>query len=206
MDNSMIKVIAFDYGGVIKINENDLFGDICNYLKISKDEWSQEYSKINDVYNTGDKDFENVMFSLASKFNDSEEIRNFIKKLLEDSRGKSHLNTELIEMIKELKEKGYKTPLLSNNSSTLKEKLAKHNILELFDEIIISGEVGVSKPNPKIFEILFEKLNVKPKEVVFIDNSPRMFEGSEEIGYIPILFKDNESLKLELSKLLSVTL
>lgn len=198
----MIKAIAFDYGGVIKINENDLFGDICNYLKIGKDEWSQEYSKINDIYNTGDKDFENVMFSLASKFNDSEETRNFIKKLLEDSKGKSHLNTELIEMIKELKEKGYKTPLLSNNSSTLREKLAKHNILELFDEIIISGEVGISKPNPKIFEILFEKLNVKPKEVIFIDNSPRMFEGAEIIGYTPLLYKDNESFKSELFNIL----
>lgn len=200
----MKKAIAFDYGGVITINENDLFGDICDYLKITKEEWSKEYSKINDIYNTGDKDFENVMFSLASKFNDSEETRNFIKKLLEDSGGKSHLNTELVEMIKELKGKGYKTPLLSNNSSTLREKLAKHNISELFDEIIISGEVGVSKPDPKIFKVLFEKLDVKPSEVVFIDNSPRMFEGSEKIGYTPVLFKDNESLKKELSNILNI--
>lgn len=203
---NMIKIIAFDYGGVIKINENDLFGDICNYLKISKEEWSREYSKINDVYNTGDKDFENVMFLLASKFNNSEETKDFIKKLLEDSKGKSHLNTELIEMIRELKTKGYKTPLLSNNSSTLREKLAKDNILELFDEIVISGEVGVSKPSTKIFEVLFEKLDAKPSEVVFIDNSPRMFEGSKEIGYTPILYKDNQSLKSELSNILSVTL
>lgn len=202
----MIKVIAFDYGGVIKINENDLFGDICEYLKISKDEWLKEYSKINDIYNTGDRGFEDVMYLLASKFNDSEYTRDFIKKLLEDSKGKSHINTELIEMIKELKEKGYKTPLLSNNSSTLRKKLLEHNISELFDEIVISGEVGFSKPNPKIFDILFEKLNVKPEEVVFIDNSLDMFEGSEKIGYIPVLYKDYESLKLELSNLLSVTL
>jgi epoxide hydrolase-like predicted phosphatase len=202
----MIKVIAFDYGGVIKINENDLFGDICNYLKISKDEWSKEYSKINDIYDTGDKGFEDVMYSLASKFNNSEETRYFIKKLLEESKGKSHLNTELIEMIKDLKGKGYKTPLLSNNSSTLRKKLAEHNILGLFDEIVISGEVGFSKPNPKIFDILFKKLNSKPEEVVFIDNSIDMFEGSEKIGYIPVLYKNNESLKLELSNILSVKL
>jgi epoxide hydrolase-like predicted phosphatase len=202
----MIKVIAFDYGGVIKINENDLFGDICDYLKISKDEWSQEYSKINDIYDTGDKGFEDVMYSLASKFNNSEETRYFIKKLLEESKGKSHLNTELIEMIKDLKGKGYKTPLLSNNSSTLRKKLAEHNILGLFDEIVISGEVGFSKPNPKIFDILFKKLNSKPEEVVFIDNSIDMFEGSEKIGYIPVLYKNNESLKLELSNILSVKL
>jgi HAD superfamily hydrolase (TIGR01549 family) len=109
-------------------------------------------------------------------------------------------------MIKDLKGKGYKTPLLSNNSSTLRKKLAEHNILGLFDEIVISGEVGFSKPNPKIFDILFKKLNSKPEEVVFIDNSIDMFEGSEKIGYIPVLYKNNESLKLELSNILSVKL
>lgn len=126
------------------------------------------------------------------------------KQEIEDSKGKSHINTELIEMIKELKAKGYKTPLLSNNSSTLREKLAKHNISELFDEIIISGEVEVSKPDPKIFEVLFEKLRVEPEEVVFIDNSQDMFDVSEKIGYTPLLYKDNESLKSELSNILGI--
>ena len=156
----MIKVIAFDYGGVIKLYENDLFGDICNYLKINKDDWFQEYHKIDDIYNSGNEDFEDVMFSLASKFNNSKETKSFIKKLLRDGKGKSHINTELIEIIKKLKDKGYKTPLLSNNSSTLRQKLIEYNISELFDEIILSGEVGFAKPDPNIFKILFEKLNV----------------------------------------------
>jgi putative hydrolase of the HAD superfamily len=200
----MIKVIAFDYGGVIKINENDLFGDICNYLKIDKEVWMREFFKTNDIYNTGDKGFEDTMISLASKFNDTEETRNYIKKLLENSKDKSHINIGLIDMIRELKNRGYKTPLLSNNSSTLREKLLKHGILDLFDEVIISGEVGCQKPEPEIFHFLFNKLNVKPDEVVFIDNTKEEFKYAQKIGYTPILYTDNESLKLELYKVLGL--
>lgn len=202
----MIKVIAFDYGGVVKLNDNDLFGDICNYLKIDKEEWMQEFFKMNDIYNTGDKGFENIMFSLASKFNNTKETKNFIRKLLEDSKGKSHINTELIDIIKKLKDKGYKTPLLSNNSSTLRSKLLENNILDLFDEIIISGEVGCQKPEPEIFHILFNKLDVKSNEVIFIDNTQEEFKYASQIGYIPVLYKDNETLKTELSNLLQMEL
>ena len=62
------------------------------------------------------------------------------------------------------------------------------------------------KPLPEIFNILFNKLKVEANEVIFIDDTPRCLEGADKIGYTPILFKDNETLKNKLSNLLDIEL
>lgn len=125
---------------------------------------------------------------------------------MKENKGKYKLNYELIDIIKYLRDKNYKIALLSNNSSELRQKLSNDNILELFDEIVISSEVGCQKPQPEIFDILFSKLNLKANEVIFIDDTLRSLEGAEKIGYIPILYKDNDSLKSDLSSILQITL
>lgn len=201
-----IKVIVFDYGGVIKINDNDLFADICEYLNITKEEWEREYFKVNHLFNTENVRSEDVFKMIVSKFNEGEEAINHASDLLKSNKGKYHLNNELIEFIKDLREKGYKTALLSNNSTELRNKLKEDGIIDIFDEIIISAEVGFQKPQPEIFQILFDKLKVKASEVVFIDDSYRSLEGAYSIGYVPVLYKDNESLKLELSNILGITI
>jgi epoxide hydrolase-like predicted phosphatase len=197
----MIKVIAFDYGGVIKINDGDLFADISEFLNISIGEWSEEYFKANHLFNVQNVSFEDAFRMIVSKFSDEEYVQNHILDLVKSNKGKYHLNNELIEFIKDLREKGYKTALLSNNSTELRNKLKEHGIIDIFDEIIISAEVGFQKPQPEIFQILFDKLKVKASEVVFIDDSYRSLEGAYSIGYVPVLYKDNESLKLELSNI-----
>lgn len=200
----MIKVIAFDYGGVIKINDSDLIADICEYLNISKEDWHKEYFKINHLANTQNVSFEEVFKIVTSKFNDSEEARNHVLDLMKYNKGKYHLNNELVDIIKELRSNGYKTALLSNNSIELRQRLKDDGIIDIFDGIIISAEVGLQKPQPGMFQILFDKLEVKPNEVVFIDDTLKSLEGADDIGYIPVLYKDNESLKLELSNILGI--
>jgi putative hydrolase of the HAD superfamily len=198
----MIKAIVFDYGGVIKINDSDLIADICEYLNINKEDWLKEYFQINDLDSTQNVSFEDVFKMVTLKFNDEEEAQNHVLELMKSHKGKYHLNNELIDTIKEFRNKGYKTALLSNNSIELRQRLIDDGIIDIFDEVIISAEVGLQKPQPGIFDILFKKLELKPDEVVFVDDTLRSLEGADSIGYIPILFKDNESLKLELSNIL----
>jgi epoxide hydrolase-like predicted phosphatase len=202
----MIKALAFDYGGVIKINDTDLISDICKYLNIDKEDWHKEYFKINHLANTQNVSFEDIFTMVTSKFNESNEAKNHILDLMKSNEGKYHLNDELIDTIKDVKNKGYKIVLLSNNSIELRQKLKDDRIIDLFDEIIISAEVGCQKPQPEIFDIMFNKLEMKPNEVVFIDDTLKSLEGADKIGYIPVLFKDNKSLKLELSDKLGINI
>jgi len=202
----MIKAITFDYGGVIRINNEDLFNNIAKYLNISREEFSKEYFSLNHLFNTQGKSYEDVIALIISKFNNSKEAKNYILKLTKENHSKYHLNNELIGIIQDLKNKDYKIALLSNNSVELKQRLVEDGIFDLFDVIIISAEVGYQKPEPEIFDVLFKKLDLKSDEVIFVDDTLKSLEGANKIGYIPILFEDNENLKNELSKLLQVEL
>lgn len=202
----MIKALAFDYGGVIKINDRDLFSDIAKYLNITREDFSKEYFSLNHLFNTQDKSYEEVITLIISKFNDSKEAKDYILNLMKENHSKYHLNNELIDIIKDLKKKDYKIALLSNNSIKLKEKLVEDGISDIFNVVVISAEVGCQKPQPEIFDILFNKLEMKPNEVIFIDDTFKSLEGADKIGYIPVLFKDNESLRLELSDILGVNI
>lgn len=202
----MIKVIAFDYGGVIKVNDNDLFTDIATYLKITRQEFSDEYFSLNHLFNIQHKSYEDLIMRVISRFTNSKDDQNHILNLTRENHKNYHLNNDLIEIIRELKSKDYKIALLSNNSNHLKETLVQDEIFDLFDSIVISAEFGYQKPNPEIFNILFTKLDVKPSEVIFIDDTPKSLEGAEDIGYFPILYKNNESLKSQISQILSAAI
>ena len=71
---------------------------------------------------------------------------------------------------------------------------------------MISNETGYQKPQPQIFKIIAEKLGVNTTELLFIDDTERSLEGAESIGYIPLLYTNNEKLKKDLSGVLSINL
>lgn len=201
----MIKAIVFDYGGVIELKDGDLIQEIADSLQITKENWQEVYFTLNHLNNTGQKSWREVATIVARKFDASDIQVSFIQDLINKYDQKRILNLELIEVIKDLKKKNYKIGILSNYSITLREKLTRLNIIDLFDEVIISSEVGLQKPQPEIFEIVFNKLDIKNSEMIFIDDTKRSLEGADKIGYIPILYSDNETLKSNLSSILGIT-
>ena len=200
----MIKAIVFDYGGVIEQKDGDLIQEIADSLQITKEDWQEIYFTLNHLNNTGQKSWREVATIVAQKFNASDIQISFIQDLINKYDQKRILNLELIEIIKDLKKKNYKIGILSNYSITLREKLTRLNIIDLFDEVIISSEVGLQKPQPEIFEIVFNKLNIKNNEMIFIDDTKRSLEGAENIGYVPVLYTSNKTLKSELSDILDI--
>ena len=180
----MIKVIAFDNDGVIKFREGDVFAEICDYLKINREDWDREYFLVNHLINTNQKSVIDVISSVVLKFANNKEIINYIVNLIKNFKSVYRLNNELIDFIKKLKAMGYKIALISNNSAKLRQWLTEDKIDNLFDEIIISAEVGYQKPQPEIFDVLFKKLDVKQNEVIFIDDTIKCLEGAKKILYL----------------------
>jgi len=109
----------------------------------------------------------------------------------------------LVEYIRSLRGK-YKTGLISNAWGDLRDFIVREKFDDAFDKLIISAEVGVAKPEPKIFQIALEQVGVSPKEAVFVDDFPANIEGCEKVGMKGILFKDPESALKQLKKLLSM--
>lgn len=96
----------------------------------------------------------------------------------------------------------YKTVLLSNSSSDyLRNELKQHDLEKYFDEIFISSEVGLIKPEPEVFEHAMHKLNVRPEECIFTDDSPRNIAAAEKLGINVVLFTGVPELRSYIGRL-----
>ncbi len=200
----MLKAIVFDYGGVIEKEKGDLIQKIADYLEVTKADWQKAYFSLNHLSNTGQKSWQEVLALVCREFGASDVQTSKVHEIILENKKTKKLDFELLEVIKDLKRKNYKIGLLSNNSAGLREKLTDQKIIDLFDSVIISKEFGFQKPQPEIFEIVAQKLGIKVKEMVFVDDTARSLDGAEEIGYVPVLYTDNETLKSKLLDILDV--
>jgi epoxide hydrolase-like predicted phosphatase len=107
----------------------------------------------------------------------------------------------LVEYIRSLRGK-YKTGLISNAWSDLRDFVVREKFDDAFDKMIISAEVGAVKPEPKIFEIALEQFGVSPKEAIFVDDFSANIEGCEKVGIKGIHFKDAELTMKQLKEIL----
>jgi 2-haloacid dehalogenase len=69
----------------------------------------------------------------------------------------------------------------------------------LFDVVILSGNVKLAKPDPKIFNLALGKLGVTTQQAVFIDDSANHVQGATKLGILSIQFQSNQQVKQELA-------
>jgi putative hydrolase of the HAD superfamily len=110
---------------------------------------------------------------------------------------------QLLGYIRELRE-SYKTAILSNsNKDVLSSRISKQWLSEAFDEVIVSADIGLVKPDPRIYQYAADKLGAKINECIFIDNRSAFTDRAEQLGMQAIVYKDFVSLKSQLTKLLN---
>lgn len=194
-----IKAVCFDFGGVIELYEDgDIMAKIGKLLNIPLADFKSEYFKNNHLSNVNNQNWEDVVIKTISVFNVSNEKEIEARSLIHRWYSSKKLNTELLSWFPILKQKGFKIGILSNATTKRKEDLETKEIYDLVDAAIISADIGFQKPHKEAFDVLFQKLNVLPEETIFIDDAQRSLEKAREIGYHPILFKDNDQLKKDL--------
>jgi epoxide hydrolase-like predicted phosphatase len=112
------------------------------------------------------------------------------------------LDEALLDYIRDLRPR-YKTGLLSNAWDDLRGVVTDEwQIADAFDELIISAEVGVAKPDAGIYELTLERLDVAPPEAVFVDDFPHNIAGAQAVGLHAIHFQASDQVRAELDELL----
>jgi HAD superfamily hydrolase (TIGR01509 family) len=109
-------------------------------------------------------------------------------------------NTALFDYISELK-KEYKIGMLSNAGANWLKDLFTTEQIALFDATVLSFETGHIKPEPAMYHMICDKLEVQPNEAVFIDDIERYVTGATDIGMLGIWYKNTEQLKRDLQTL-----
>lgn len=197
-----IKAIAFDVGGVIELYGGGRLVDVIpKMLGVSADDFKEVYFKHNHFSNIHNVPLEEMILKVVAEFDDRKEIGEKVKTWLQASTAQNKFNTELVALFPILRKQGLKIGILSNATSSMRQKLDTYHIPELVDDMVISGEIGFQKPHKEAFEVLFNRLGVHAHEAIFIDDSLKSLEKAAEIGYIPVLYKDNEQLKSELKRM-----
>jgi epoxide hydrolase-like predicted phosphatase len=124
--------------------------------------------------------------------------------LQRDFFGGDKVDEELVAFIRSLRPT-YLTGVISNAWSEARHWLENEwRIADVFDQIVISAEVGVTKPDPRIFHLALDGLEVTPNESVFIDDFDENVKVAREVGMHAILFRDPEQTITELKQLLSL--
>lgn len=107
-----------------------------------------------------------------------------------------------VSWVREFKKKGYKTYILSNYAKRgfemTKEKLP---FVEDMDGVLFSYQVKLVKPEPEIYQALFDKFQLKPEECVFMDDNENNVIAARKAGMQAICFRDKEQAEQELEKL-----
>lgn len=111
-----------------------------------------------------------------------------------------HPNEPLFEYIRELKTAGYSLGVISNVGSALSDSLPQE-LVDLFDHITLSYEVGAIKPDPAIYRHHLAKVGCVPGEAVFIDDRAPNVEAARALGMSSFVYRSVPELVSDLETL-----
>lgn len=128
---------------------------------------------------------------------DRSDVEAFMRDLWTEYLGT--LNVELADYFGSLRPR-YRTAICSNSFVGAREReQQRYGFADLTDLIVYSHEVGVSKPDPRIYRLTCERLGVRPEETVFLDDVEPAVAGAREVGMVAIHFRDNAQAIAELT-------
>ena len=103
--------------------------------------------------------------------------------------------SEVKETLNKLKKKDFKLAILSNGTPSLLENLVKNNNLEnIFDDIFSVEEVGIFKPDSKVYELPVNKYNIKKDEILFLSANTWDVSGGGNYGYNSVWVNRNKNI------------
>lgn len=233
-----IKGIFFDlngtlmeYGNLQQANQdhdNSIFSYLCKKGMIIPREIFDEYVKnyfdieIPKEISSNMTNFEYKLQQLAFKlevFLKKEELEELAMVSIKAWAEYHKIDINSSKILSELKQRNYKIALVSDfdHPPYIYKFLEIHELTSFFDSIIISGNIGVEKPDPKMFNLALRETHLSAKEVLFVGDSMRRdIQGANGVGMVPVLinrqslndlvekFKENYFIVNSLTKLTEI--
>jgi putative hydrolase of the HAD superfamily len=196
------KAIGFDYGGVLAGKNGASLGlEISKLLGIDFETYQKTYIKFKYPVNRGEISWSELWELFLDELGMASRLPDVIALDKAFEAGLKHTHPEMLQLVDDLRAKGYKLGLLSNNTAQYAEYFRSQGLDKHFDVLHISAETGFVKPQPEAFKHFCQSLGVQLAEMVFVDDSPKSLSTAEELGYTPILFSDREDLLKRLTEL-----
>lgn len=194
------KAIGFDYGGVIAGIPGPEFNKrVTKLLGVDSKTFQDVYFEFNHLMNNGVLSWQDFWKKVTEELGVHDKYNDLIKFIEELPR--HEINDQIVGLIDKLRTNGYKIGLLSNNDIATANKFRETGFIDHFDAVVVSAEIGYSKPHHKAFEAFIKQLGVAADELIYIDDTEKSLVTAKEIGYHPVLFTNYDSLLHDLSVL-----
>ncbi len=196
--------LVVDFGGVLTTSIWPAFASFCESEGLAPDTVRElfrgdpEALRLLRALETGelaDPEFERRFATLLGIAGPAGLIERMFAGLGPDER--------MIEAVRTAREGGIATGLISNSWGL---RIYERAPVDLFDVAVISGEVGLHKPQPEIYELACERLGVEPTDAVFVDDLRENCAGAEAIGMTAVLHRDAAETIAALEPLLGIGL
>ena len=199
----VIRAVVFDIGGVLEIDPD--LGIIPMWesrLGLRAGELSERMRVAFAAGNIGTITEDDVHQALKDRLGlDEQQAAAFMADIWRQYLGTP--NTQLIEYARLLRPR-YRTGILSNSFVGAREKeQAAYGFEDLVDDIVYSHEAGMNKPDARIYALTCTRLDVRPDETVFVDNTVYCVAGAREAGMHAVHFQHNAQVIEDIERLLA---
>jgi epoxide hydrolase-like predicted phosphatase len=198
-----VKGLLVDFGGVLTTSVWDSFSDFCREEGLEED-------RVKQVFRADPRAIELLRELETGKLTEEEFSEQFGPLIeIENPDGLvdrlfagMEPDEPMIEAVKRARAGNVRTGLISNSWG--RGRYDRDAFPEMFDGVVISGEVGLHKPQPEIFELGAKLIGLEPSECVFVDDLRENCEGAEAIGMTAVLHRDTQKTLERLEELLGV--
>jgi len=196
-----IEATIWDFGGVLirpkGAHPNEI---IANKLGIPLEKIKPIVTgELNLRVDRGDISIDEYFQAVVTSLGLPREKATIFKTIFLDAQ---EINQQLVTYVRQLKKKS-RTALLSNYNASLRHLLQTiWPIEDAFDEIVISGEVKLIKPDVRIYRLILSRLDLKPQETIFIDDKEEYIRGAAQLGIHTVLHKNTQQTINEVNALL----
>jgi epoxide hydrolase-like predicted phosphatase len=180
----VIKAVLFDFGGVLSPGGKSIAIVFSRLLGIPVEQ--VEIGDLHLAYRQGAISTDDFFAQLNAEY--GKDIT--AQKFTEASDIFVH-NKEVYDLAKKLRAKGLKTGIFSNIYELSANSLKAGGFYEGFDPLILSHQENLAKPNKEFYELAVKRLDVKPQEILFIDDQEKCLPPARDLG-MHVIKADNQ--------------
>jgi putative hydrolase of the HAD superfamily len=182
-------VLLIDFGGVLTTSVWDSFADFCR-------ERGLEEGAVKRLFREDPAALADLRALETGKLSENEFEDRFAERLglgeaadlIEDMFRGMRPCEPMVAAVAAARAAGVRTGLVSNSWST--SHYDRDLLAELFEDVVISAEVGLHKPQPEIYLLAAKRLGEEPRRCVFVDDLRENCAGAEAVGMTAILHRD----------------
>ncbi|MDA3951892.1 MAG: HAD family phosphatase [Spirochaeta sp.] len=201
-----ITTIAFDFGGVLVQRISDEF--ICHMAYAAgadPERFVPTFWRLRNDFDSGALDARTYWHTVMSEAGSDpsrqpgteEETIDLLMHL--DALGWASIHPGMLRWISALRHAGFRRMIISNMAAETYDLIIRNSaLLHYFERVVLSGWIGINKPDRRIFEAAATEMEVEPGEMLFIDDLAHNVEGAKAAGLHAVQFRDPQTFADEL--------